>query len=89
MISVLINLLSRGHSTPALSNPQFDASFAGAITGFAKSGDPNVHPVPQVITPLWRQFKGGNTEMLFNRTEDFKPDIRAVATDSALLERCA
>ncbi|KAI0782412.1 cephalosporin esterase [Irpex lacteus] len=74
---------------PAFPNPQFDASFAGAITGFAKSGDPNVHPVPEVITPRWRQFKGANTEMLFNRTEDFQPDIRAVTTDTALLQRCA
>lgn len=71
------------------SDPHFDASFAGAFTGFAKFGDPNVHPVPEVITPKWEVFKRNHTEMLFNQTENSQPDIRAIETDPALLERCA
>ncbi|KAI0685456.1 cephalosporin esterase [Cytidiella melzeri] len=74
---------------PKFTNVQFDASFAGAFTAFAKFGDVNRHPVPQVITPQWDMFRGRNTEMLFNRTEDYKPDIRAFSTDPGLLERCA
>ncbi|KAI0347662.1 cephalosporin esterase [Trametopsis cervina] len=76
-------------NAPAFPNVAFDASFAGAFTAFAKSGDPNVHPVSTVITPTWNLFNNSNTEMLFNRTEDFQPDIRATTTDPALLERCA
>lgn len=76
-------------STPPFANPQFDASFAGAFTAFAKfNGNPNIHPVPEVITPQWNPYTDGDTEMLFNRTEDFQPDIRPIKTDSALLERC-
>ncbi|KAI0688126.1 cephalosporin esterase [Cytidiella melzeri] len=75
-------------SAPTYPNPQFHASFAGAFMGFGKFGDPNVHPVPQIITPEWKLYEHRNTEMLFNRTEDFKPDIRAITTDPALLKRC-
>jgi hypothetical protein len=71
------------------ANAQFDASFPAAFTAFAKSGDPNVHPVPNVITPSWSTYNISNTEMLFNMTEDGQPDIRPVRTDSRLLERCA
>ncbi|KAI0094265.1 cephalosporin esterase [Irpex rosettiformis] len=83
----------RGAGTPppfeVFSNPEFTASFAGAIAGFAKFGDPNVHPVSGIITPHWKPFSDGHSEMLFNRTEDFQPDIRSITTDQALLERCA
>ena len=73
---------------PPYNNTQFLSSFAGAFTAFAKSGDPNVHPVSGVITPQWGQFNGSHNEMLFNRTADLKPDIRTVTTDPALLKRC-
>ena len=77
-------------SVPAFPNPQFDASFAGAFTGVVKFGDPNFHPVPNVITPEWPVFRAGHPgiEMLFNRTEDFQPDIRTFTTDPKLLARC-
>lgn len=70
-------------------NVQFSASFAGAFLGLVKSDDPNIHPVTDDITPAWNTFSQGNTEMLFNRTDDFQPDIRPITTDPALLERCA
>ncbi|KAI0094263.1 cephalosporin esterase [Irpex rosettiformis] len=75
-------------TAPPFSNPQFDASFAGAFTAFAKSGDPNKHPVSRIMTPEWNTFSQNSTEMLFNRTEDFRPDIRPISTDSDLLKRC-
>ena len=56
---------------------------------FVKFGNPNVHPVGDDITPIWDLFDNGNVEMLFNRTEDFQPDIRSFTTDPALLQRCA
>ena len=71
------------------NNTEFDASFPAVFTGFAKFGDPNAHPVPNVITPEWGVYNDGNTEMLFNMTEDAQPDIRPIETDGGLLERCA
>ena len=78
-----------GFSGPFFNNTQFDASFPAAFTGFAKFGTPNVHPVPNVITPQWNTYNISDTEMLFNMTEDGQPDIRPFKTDSGLLERCA
>lgn len=79
-----------GNSTPPFANPQFDASFAGSFLGFAKFGDPNHHPVSNIITPEWPLFTAGRpTEMLFNRTEGFQPDIHTFETDPGLLSRCA
>ncbi|KAI0782411.1 cephalosporin esterase [Irpex lacteus] len=75
--------------TPPFPNPEFVASFAGAMAGFAKFGDPNVHPVPGIITPHWYTYADNHTEMLFNRTEDAKPEIRPINTENAMLERCA
>lgn len=55
-----------------------------------RSSDPNVHPpVPDIITPRWRTFASGRTEMLFNVTESGDADIRTISTDPALLRRCA
>ncbi|KLO13416.1 cephalosporin esterase [Schizopora paradoxa] len=79
-----------GNSTPPFANPQFDASFAGAFLGFAKFGDPNRHPVSTIITPEWPLFTAERpTEMLFNRTESFQPEINTFETDPGLLSRCA
>ncbi len=78
------------HRTPDFVNPVFDESFAGAFTGVIKFGDPNVHPIKTIITPEWPEFKSGEpgVEMLFNRTEDFQPDIHLISTDPKLLARC-
>ena len=77
-----------GVSPASYTNAQFLASFAGAFTAFAKSDDPNVHPVPEIITPNWEMFGEGNNEMLFNKTQDGQPDIKPFQTDSGLLARC-
>ena len=75
-------------SPPPFANPEFDASFAGGFTAFAKfDGNPNIHPVPEVVTPNWSLYTEGNTEMLFNRTGN-NPDIHPITTDPALLQRC-
>jgi len=79
-----------GNTTPAFANPQFDASFAGAFTGVIKFGDPNIHPVPNVVTPNWPVFKAGHPgiEMRFNRTENAQPDVRTFTTDPQVIARC-
>ncbi|KAH8113825.1 cephalosporin esterase [Phellopilus nigrolimitatus] len=78
-----------GTTGPPFKNAQFSASFAGGFLGFVKSLDPNEHPVANIITPNWDLYVDGQTEMLFNRTEGFRPDIRPIKTDPNLLERCA
>ena len=74
---------------PTFPNSVFIASFAGSFLSFAKFGDPSAHQIQGSITPQWKPFKDNNTEMLFNRTEDSQPDIKAINSDEALLERCA
>ena len=70
-------------------NAEFIASFDSGFLGLAKYNDLNVHPVDNIITPQWDSFdKIRYSEMLFNRTEDFKPDIRPIRTDPGLLQRC-
>ena len=76
------------YRAPPFNNTAFQASFAGAFMGFAKSLDPNVHTVPQVITPKWNLFASGHTEMLFNKTDANQPNIHSITTDPALLKRC-
>ena len=80
--------LNSGVNPASYTNAQFLASFAGAFTAFAKSDDPNVHPVPDIITPSWETYGEGKKEMLFNKTQDEQPDIRPFQTDSELLARC-
>jgi len=55
----------------------------------ALSLDPNIKFDPTNPTPTWNHWGSDDTEMLFNKTSTNEPDIRAVRTDSGLLERCA
>ncbi|KAG6830004.1 hypothetical protein H0H92_002695 [Tricholoma furcatifolium] len=71
---------------PLFNNTDFIKAFAQIFTDFAISLDPN-DKVSSTITPAWGRWEG-QTEMLFNRTESGLPDVRAIQTSSALLERC-
>ena len=68
----------------------FSTSFSGGFLGFVKFDDPNKHTLPDSKLPEWGVYDvdKSKTEMLFNRTADFQPDIRTISTDSGLLERC-
>ncbi|KLO13411.1 alpha/beta-hydrolase [Schizopora paradoxa] len=81
-----------GDTITAFNNPQFIASFRGVFISIIKSGSPNDHPLPDMITPEWPAYKsvGGRpgVEMLFNVTEDSQPDIRAITTNDEVFERC-
>lgn len=75
--------------TPPYNNTQFVTAFAGSFLAFVKSLNPNVHVVPNDITPPWPQWKPfSDAEMLFNRTEDLAPVVHTVKTDKELLTRC-
>ncbi|KAF8161671.1 Alpha/Beta hydrolase protein [Crassisporium funariophilum] len=72
---------------PAFGNPAFDKSFSESFLNFAMALNTNAKTDTSNITPTWGLWDGA-TEMLFNRTEAGAPDIRAVKTSSALLQRC-
>ncbi|KAJ8468530.1 hypothetical protein ONZ45_g17210 [Pleurotus djamor] len=73
--------------TVSFNNPAFITSFSQAFLGFARSLDPNNKFSTTNITPMWSRFILGNTEMVFNRTTSAQPDIHAITTDDALLQR--
>ncbi|KAJ4480045.1 Alpha/Beta hydrolase protein [Lentinula aciculospora] len=72
---------------PPFPNADFLAAFQGGFMSFVVSQDPN-DKIISTITPSWDLYSEGNTEMIFNRTVDYQPDIHANNTDSGLLERC-
>ncbi|KAJ7465886.1 Alpha/Beta hydrolase protein [Mycena latifolia] len=74
---------------PIFNNTAFIDAFAQSFTSFAISLDPNIKVDPTTITPAWRKWSFGQTEMLFNKTDADVPDVRPVRTSDALLERCA
>ena len=65
----------------------FGKAFAESFLNFAIFLNPNVKWDLSNITPPWGLWDG-NTEMLFNVTESWSPDIHSVTTSTAVLERC-
>ncbi|KAF8058216.1 Alpha/Beta hydrolase protein [Lyophyllum atratum] len=74
-------------NAPPFPNPDFVKAFSQSFMNFAMALNPNVKSDTSNITPKWGLW-AGETEMLFNRTEGGLPDIRAIKTSDALLERC-
>ena len=58
------------------------------ILQVVKTLNPNGVNDPDNITPEWRPFLEGNTEMLFDMKTAGKPDTRSFTTDAGTLERC-
>ncbi|KIM79128.1 hypothetical protein PILCRDRAFT_74653 [Piloderma croceum F 1598] len=76
-------------NNPPFNNADFIKSFSQSFMNIAVSLDPNRKFDPTNPTPAWDHWNSDETEMLFNKTSTDGPDIRAVRTDSRLLERCA
>ncbi|THV05688.1 alpha/beta-hydrolase [Dendrothele bispora CBS 962.96] len=79
-------------SPPVYNNTDFDKAFSQSFLAFATSEelDPN-NKIEENILPEWPLWNGSavnDQEMLFNRTEDFKPVIEVFGTDEELLRRC-
>ncbi|KAJ7082931.1 alpha beta-hydrolase [Mycena belliarum] len=74
-------------STPPFQNTEFINAFAQLFTSFAISLDPNVKINSSTITPYWKKWGSGRTEMLFNKTAE-EPVVKPVKTSAALLKRC-
>ncbi|KAJ6496084.1 Alpha/Beta hydrolase protein [Mycena sanguinolenta] len=73
---------------PPFNNTDFINAFAQIFTSFIVNLDPNDKLAPTIL-PRWNQHYQGNTEMLFNKTENNQPDIRPIETSLELSERCA
>ncbi|KAK1229855.1 hypothetical protein PQX77_007073 [Marasmius sp. AFHP31] len=71
------------------NNTDFINAFAQSFVSFAISLDPNVKVDPSNITPQWDLYNVASEEMVFNKSADDLPDIRAVKTNQNLLERCS
>ncbi|KAH7928320.1 alpha/beta-hydrolase [Leucogyrophana mollusca] len=76
-------------AAPPYNNTEFINAFSQPFLSFAMSYNVNAKFDPTNITPYWDEYYIGETEMLFNRTEDYVPSVMTVKTDPALLERCA
>ncbi|THU87356.1 alpha/beta-hydrolase [Dendrothele bispora CBS 962.96] len=81
-------------SPPVYNNTDFDKAFSQSFLAFATSEelDPN-DKFDENILPEWPLWNGSAVndmpqEMMFNRTEDFKPVVQVFETDENLLRRC-
>ena len=86
MVLIYIDVVGYRNGPPLFKNPDFIKAFSHSFLDFVVSLDPNEKSSP-TITPNWALWEGKN-EMLFNMTETGLPDVRAVETSSALLQRC-
>ena len=86
----LIQSLSNASSIgwPAFNNSDLITAIQQSIFSTAISLDPNAHQTT-TIAPEWPSWTDAGQVMLFNETEAGQPEAKLVASDSALLERCA
>lgn len=77
----------RSTSPLPFNNTAFDTAFVQSFLTVVRALDPNAKFAP-TITPQWDTWSAGHAEMLFNKTEADAPDVRAITTADALLERC-
>ncbi|THU97588.1 alpha/beta-hydrolase [Dendrothele bispora CBS 962.96] len=81
-------------SPPVYNNTDFDKAFSQSFLAFATSEELNPNDkIDENILPEWPLWNGSAVndmpqEMLFNRTEDFKPVVQVFVTDEDLLRRC-
>ncbi|KAG2147943.1 Alpha/Beta hydrolase protein [Suillus clintonianus] len=76
-------------SGPTYNNSQFITAFSNSFMAMAMSNTPDDRYSPGDITPSWKSWRHGSTEMMFNETSVGVPDVYTFKTDKALLERCA
>ncbi|KAG2111829.1 Alpha/Beta hydrolase protein [Suillus clintonianus] len=74
---------------PAYNNSQFITAFSNSFMAMVMSNTPDDRYSPGDITPSWKSWPHGSTEMMFNETSVGVPDVYTFKTDKALLERCA
>ncbi|KAF8157700.1 Alpha/Beta hydrolase protein [Mycena galopus ATCC 62051] len=72
---------------PPFNNTDFINAFAQIFTSFIVNLDPNDKLAPTIL-PYWNKYDVDDTQMLFNKTVNDQPEIHAIGTEEALLERC-
>lgn len=89
LIDVLTSQTFYGNPT-TFPNSDFQHAFSQAFFAMAVALNPNVVPVPPVITPSWPTWSESGLEMLFNQTAggDPQPVVQTVKTDEQMLTRC-
>ncbi|KAJ7574029.1 Alpha/Beta hydrolase protein [Mycena floridula] len=76
------------NGVPPYNNSAFDKAFPQSFLTFARKMNLNDKFDVNII-PSWSTWsKSGKFEMLFNKTDAGVPDIRAITTSNALLDRC-
>ncbi|KAA1475667.1 alpha/beta-hydrolase [Dentipellis sp. KUC8613] len=74
---------------PTFNNSDFITAFQQGFLNVVRSLDPNTKAEP-TIAPNWPNYSDGQSEMLFNRTDDAQPEpvVRVFETDESQLQRC-
>ncbi|KAG1811280.1 Alpha/Beta hydrolase protein [Suillus subaureus] len=73
---------------PLYNNSQFITSFSNSFMAMAIFETPDHRYAPRDITPSWKTWRQGFTEMIFNETSEGAPHVYTSKTDMALLKRC-
>ncbi|KAG1740350.1 Alpha/Beta hydrolase protein [Suillus lakei] len=73
---------------PVYNNSQFITAFSNSFMAMAIYETPDHRYSPGDITPSWKTWQQGFTEMIFNKTSEGVPHVYTSKTDMALLERC-
>ncbi|KAJ7114426.1 hypothetical protein C8R44DRAFT_881266 [Mycena epipterygia] len=71
----------------AASILQLINAFAQSFISFAISFDPNFIKISNTITRKWNTWSVGDTEMLFDQTDNNLPIVTPIKTSETLLER--
>jgi carboxylesterase type B len=73
---------------PLYNNSQFITSFSNSFMAMAMFETPDHRYSPGDITPFWKTWRQGFTEMIFNKTSEGVPHVYTSKTDMAFLQRC-
>jgi carboxylesterase type B len=73
---------------PLYNNSQFITSFSNSFMAMAMFETPDHRYSPGDITPSWKTWRQGFTEMIFNKTSEGVPHVYTSKTDMAFLRRC-
>jgi carboxylesterase type B len=73
---------------PVYNNSQFITSFSNSFMAMVMFETPDHRYTPGDITPSWKIWRQGFTEMIFNKTSEDVPQVYTSMTDMALRKRC-
>ncbi|KAG1731964.1 Alpha/Beta hydrolase protein [Suillus paluster] len=80
---------SESDGPAAYNDPQLITAFSNSFMAMAMYETPDRRYDPRDITPSWKSWHHGFTEMIFNETSVGVPHVYTSKTEKAVLERCA